>query len=510
MAAQQGATGPDFSIGVSTAELNEGVMLAGRVGAEPVLLSRRASNFFAVSAACTHYGAPLSEGLVTGNRVRCPWHHACFDLRTGEATSAPAFAPLTRWRVDLEGDRVFVRERLAEAAPAPTAKSAASHPGRIIIIGGGAAGFAAADMLRRKGFAGGLSILSADATPPCDRPNLSKDYLAGTAPEEWIPLKDDTYYEQLGIELRLNTEITAIDVASRRVTPRAGEPLAFDALLLATGASPIRLPGFDQPNVHVLRSVADARALIAQAQTSRCAAIVGAGFIGLEAAAALRTRGLEVHVIAPDHAPLQRVLGPEIGALVQRLHEERGVRFHLERAVETFDGRTLHLSDGGAIPVDLVVLGVGVRPNVQLAAEAGLAVDQGVLVDAFMRTSAPGVFAAGDIAYYPDPRLGERIRIEHWVAAQRQGQVAAANMLGEAVTFNDTPFFWSNHYDHSLHYVGHANRWDEVAIDGSLSALDFTARFLSEGRVRAAVSMGRARETLAIHEQMNAEAAAAF
>ncbi|HYD86725.1 MAG TPA: FAD-dependent oxidoreductase [Vitreimonas sp.] len=513
MGAQQQAGGPDFALGVALAELPEGTTLAGRVGDEPVLMSRRGGQFYALSGACTHYGAPLGEGLVAGDHVRCPWHHACFDLRTGEAIAAPAFQQLARWRVDIEGERAFVRERLPRApAPAPAMPSKSRHPDRILILGGGAAGFAAADMLRRSGFSGALTMLSADASPPCDRPNLSKDYLAGTAPEDWIPLKDDAYYQDRAIDLRLETEVETIDLGARHVATRAGETFPFDALLLATGASPIRLPspGFDLPNVHVLRSVADARAIIARAQQSRSAAIVGAGFIGLEVAASLRARGLDVHVIAPDHVPLQRVLGPEIGRFVQSLHESQGVRFHLGRTADSFDGRTLGLSDGGAVDADLIVVGIGVAPNVQLAAAAGLSVNNGVLVDGFLRTSAPGVFAAGDIARYRDPRLDEHIRIEHWVAAERQGQTAALNMLGADAVFADTPFFWSKHYEHSLHYVGQASSWDHVAIEGSIGAADFTARFLRNNRLLAAVSLGRPRETLALHEQMNTEAATAF
>ncbi len=510
MGSQQAAHGPDFASGVPAAEIGEGATLAGRTGEEPILVSRREGRFFAVSGACTHYGGPLAEGIVAHDHVRCPWHHACFDLRTGEATAAPAFAPLARWRVDVEGERLFVRARIEDEPAAPRAPR--QQPARIIIVGGGAAGFAAADALRRKGFSGTLTLLSADASAPYDRPNLSKDYLAGTAPEEWIPLKDDAYYRDRAIDLRLDTEAAALDAAKGELITRAGETLAFDALLLATGASPVRIaqPGFDLPNVHILRSLADARALIARAQTSRSAAIVGAGFIGLEAAAALRARGLDVHVIAPDEVPLQRILGLEVGAFVRRLHEDQGVRFQLSATAETFDGRRLTLSTGQHVDADFVILGVGVRPNIQLAAAAGLAVNAGVEVDAYLRTSAPNVFAAGDIARYRDARLGEAIRIEHWVAAQRQGQTAAANMLGEALPFTDAPFFWSNHYDHNIRYVGHAAGWDELNIDGSIAAGDFTARYLRDGRLLAAASVGRDRESVAIHEEMNAARAGAF
>lgn len=506
MSEHKAAEGPDLALGIPLSDIAEGATLSGRVGDKPVLLSRRDGAFFAVGGACTHYGGPLGDGLIEGDHVRCPWHHACFSLRTGEALAAPAFDALTRWTTEVRDDRVFVRESDAEAIPA---RSHGSNLRRIVIVGGGAAGFAAAEMLRRRGFSGDLTMLSADASPPCDRPNLSKDYLAGTAPEEWIPLKDDAFYREQAIDLRLGAIVRTLDPRERTVTTTSGETLHYDALLLATGATPIHLPGpgFDRDNVHVLRSVADARAIIAAAAHARAAAIIGASFIGLEAAASLRARGLDVHVVAPEAVPLQRAMGAEIGAFIRSVHEERGVRFHLGRTAESFDGRLLKLNDGHSIEADFVVLGVGVRPNVDLAAQAGLTIDDGVVVDQHLRTSADAIFAAGDIARYPDARSGDRIRIEHWVAAERQGQAAALNMLGEQEPLRATPFFWSNHYDHAIRYVGHAREWDAIEIDGAVAAGDFTARFMRGKHILAAASLGRDRESLDIHAEMDCEAA---
>src|SRR5262249_32779781 len=258
-------------------------------------------------ATCSHYGGPLAEGLTVGDTVRCPWHHARFSLRTGEAVAAPAFIPMSCWRMEQRDGRVFVREKLEPAAKAPRASPT---PGPGVIVGGGAAGFAAAEMLRREGFAGSVTLLSSDDAAPYDRPNCSKDYLAGNAPEDWMPLKPPDFYDQQSIELELRTEVTGIDTKARQVTLANGRSLPFDKLLLATGAEPIRLniPGADQPHVHVLRSLSDSRAIIAEAQTARRAVVVGASFIGLEVAAALRTRDIEVHVVAPEHRPLERIL----------------------------------------------------------------------------------------------------------------------------------------------------------------------------------------------------------
>ena len=287
----------------------------------------------------------------------------------------------------------------------------------------------------------------------------------------------------------------------------SGERLGYDALLLATGAEPIRLPtpGFDRPNVHTLRSLADSRALIAAAKGATRVAVIGASFIGLEVAAALRKRGLEVHVIAPETIPLEKVMGRELGELVRALHEQHGVVFHLGRTADAFDGARLTLSGGGEVAADLVVVGVGVRPRIELAQAAGIAVDKGVLVDALLETDRPGIFAAGDIARYPDARTGERARVEHWVAAERQGQAVARVMLGERRPFATPPFFWSQHYDLTIRYVGNAAGFDRIEVDGSVPDADATVRFMRGGRLLAAASVGRNRENLEASAELEGE-----
>jgi len=492
-------TGPDFGQGVGLDQVPTTGVLAGRVGDDTVLLLRREDGLFAVGGSCTHYGAPLAAGLVEADTVRCPWHHACFDLRTGEALRGPAFDALPRWKVEVEGDRVFVREKLDPARPR---QAPPPHPERIVIVGGGAAGFGAAEMLRRRGYQGCLTVLSADNAPPVDRPNLSKDYLAGTAPEAWIPLKPDDFYADHRIDLQLETEVVRLDLAGRKAVTAGGEEIPYDRLLLATGAEPIRLPGFDAPNVHVLRSLAQARALIAAAEGARTVAVVGASFIGLEVAASLRHRGLEVHVVAPETVPMERVLGRDLGMAIKALHEKHGVRFHLGQSVQGFDGRHLKLSIGDPLAVDLVVLGVGVRPRAQLAEAAGLKADKGVLVNWHLQTSDPNVWAAGDIARYPDPMTGRPIRVEHWVHAVRQGQVAAANMLGEPTPYDPAPFFWSNHYSMSIHYVGHAETVEATKVEGSIAEGQATVGLIEGGRRLAAASVGQDVRNLEIEVEL--------
>lgn len=488
--------GPDLANGVPLASVPDGGMLAGHVDGAPVLLSRFEDGVHAVGGSCSHYGAPLGDGLAVDGEVHCPWHHACFSLRTGAVQRAPAFAPLPRWRTEIIGDTVFVRAQDTTALPPPPAPR--EQPGRIVIIGGGAAGFAAAERLRGLGFAGALSMLSADDAAPCDRPNLSKDYLAGTASEDWIPLQGPEFYAGHGIDLRLGCDVAAIDTRARHVLTATGERVAWDALLIATGAEPRRLslPGFDHPKVFALRSLADARAIIAACAGASSVAFIGAGFIGLEAAGALRTRGLEVHVIAPEAVPMGRALGPVVGGFIVGLHREQGVVFHLRAGAKAFDGRAIILEDGRRIHADVVVVGVGVSPRTRLAADAGINVEDGIVVDACLRTSVAGIHAAGDVARYPHG--GGHIRVEHWVHAQRQGQVAATNMLGGMHAFTDVPFFWTHHQGVDLRFTGVAQGWDGIRIDGEPARRNFTARYYRGDELIAAASVGRDLENLTI------------
>jgi NADPH-dependent 2,4-dienoyl-CoA reductase/sulfur reductase-like enzyme/nitrite reductase/ring-hydroxylating ferredoxin subunit len=492
--------GPDLTLGVSPSDFKND-MLLGYVGEEAVLLVRAGSDTFAIDAFCSHYHGPLAEGLVVGDSVRCPWHHACFDLRTGEATRAPALSPLSVWQVEQEADRIVVRHKRDQKSPA---RAPTNAPRRIVIIGGGAAGFAAAEMLRRDGYGGEITMLSSDDAAPVDRPNLSKDYLAGKAPEDWVPLRPDDFYSGSKIDLRLSTEVAAIDAQARHVVLAGGKTVPFDRLLLATGAEPVKLqiPGADQPHVHLLRTLADCRAIIANAEHAKRAVVIGASFIGLEVAAALRERAIEVHVVAPEQRPMERVLGPAMGDFVRALHEEHGVVFHLQDGVTAIDGRKVSLKSGGILEADLVVVGIGVRPRLDLAQQAGLAIDRGVIVNASLETSLPGIFAAGDIARWPDRYSGDSIRVEHWVVAERQGQAAARNMMGLNEPFDAVPFFWSQHYDVPINYVGHAEKWDEIAVDGDIKGRDCVLRYKRDGRVLAVASIYRDVDSLKAELEM--------
>jgi NADPH-dependent 2,4-dienoyl-CoA reductase/sulfur reductase-like enzyme/nitrite reductase/ring-hydroxylating ferredoxin subunit len=496
---------PDFRAGLPVQNLRDGQMVAGQVDGEDAILIRRGEQVFAVGAYCTHYHGALTEGLLVGDTVRCPLHHACFSLRSGEALRAPALDPIPCWRVEQTANMVFVREKISQQTgkkKAPT--NTKNLPDSVLIVGGGAAGLAAAEMLRREGYDGRVLILSADDSPPCDRPNLSKDFLAGNAPDEWIPLRPPEFYTDNRIELSLNSRVSFLDIRDKQVRLENGNSHHFDALLLATGADPVRLsiPGSVDSQVHYLRTFADSKAIIAKAVSARSAVVAGASFIGLEVTASLRARGIGVHVVAPESQPLERALGPELGQFIREVHESHGARFHLGETVSEISGRNVKLSGGQIFEADLIVLGVGVRPSLALAEQAGLAIDRGIAVNEYLETSAPGVFAAGDVARWPDPHSGQRIRVEHWVVAERQGQIAARNILGYRERFDAVPFFWSQHYDVTVNYVGHAESWDTVEIDGELTAKNCAVTYKRNGRTMAVATVARDLRSLQVEAAM--------
>jgi NADPH-dependent 2,4-dienoyl-CoA reductase/sulfur reductase-like enzyme/nitrite reductase/ring-hydroxylating ferredoxin subunit len=487
-------TGPDLGQGIAAADVPEGGSLLGHAQGEAVLLVRRGEEIVAIGATCTHYGGPLSEGLVAGDTIRCPWHHACFSLRTGEALRAPALNALPCFDVQRDGGQIIV---LGRREPL-TAKRAAAGPSSVVVVGAGAAGNACVETLRSQGYAGPIALLGAEGTTPIDRPNLSKDYLAGNASEEWMSIRGEDFYREHDVDFSTSGRVEKLDLAGKRVLLEGGAARPYGALVLATGAQPNRLavPGADAPHVFTLRTMADSRGIIAKATGAKRAVVIGASFIGLEVAASLRARGVEVDVVAPETVPLARVLGDAIGAMVKKVHEEHGVRFHLGTSPSAIEAGSVVLANGSRLPADLVVAGVGVKPDLSLAQQAGLTIDRGVVVDDQLRTSAPGVWAVGDVARWPDPRSGDRIRVEHWVVAGRMGQIAAKNVLGAAVRCDIVPFFWSAHFDLVVNYVGHAEGWDRIDVAGSIEGRDAAVAYRKGGKTLAVATIGRDRAAL--------------
>jgi NADPH-dependent 2,4-dienoyl-CoA reductase/sulfur reductase-like enzyme/nitrite reductase/ring-hydroxylating ferredoxin subunit len=486
-------TGPDFEKGIRIDEVADGAMVQGHAFGEAVLMARRGAELFAIGATCTHYGGQLAKGLMVDCTVRCPLHHAHFDLRTGEAIAAPALNDVSCWKIEKRGEQAYITGKIDNK---PARKPAVS-PASVVIVGAGAAGGAAAEMLRRQGYNGPITLIGKDDSLPYDRPNLSKDYLAGNAPEEWIPLRSADFYREQKIDTFTGTEVRTIDTKKGQVTLSDGRSLGYEALLLATGADPVHLeiPGHDLPHVCYLRTLADSRRIIEKAKNAKRAVVIGDSFIGLEVAWSLRARKLEVAVVGKHSLPLEKVLGRELGTLVQKTHEANGVKFHLGRVAAKIEERSVQLDDGTNLDCDFVVAGVGVRPNTTLAESAGITTKDGVLVNEFLETNLPGIFAVGDIARWPDPRAG-RIRVEHWVVAQRQGQTAARNILGAREPFVVPPFFWSNHFDIHIHYVGHGGGGDRASVSGDVNAKDASVVFQDGKKVTAVASIGRNLENL--------------
>jgi NADPH-dependent 2,4-dienoyl-CoA reductase/sulfur reductase-like enzyme/nitrite reductase/ring-hydroxylating ferredoxin subunit len=491
-------------------ELGEGVPVAVEVEGSKVLLVRSEGKVYACGNECSHYHAPLSDGLLVGHVVTCPSHNARFDVRSGRMLAAPALNDLPTYEVKIENGGIHVRQSGKGTIPMPEG----SDDRTFLIVGAGAAGNAAAEGLRREGFCGRIVMVTGEDAGPYDRTMLSKDYLSGEAPAKWLPLRGEKFYARLQIEVLTGRRVVALDAKSRSVRFADGETLRGDAVLLATGGVPRRLevPGAELEGVFLLRSRADAEALVTAAERTAekqgKAVVLGASFIGLEVAGSLRARGLEVHVVAPEGLPLERVFGEAVGRRLKSLHEENGVRFHLGRTAREISGSGgasgVVLDDGTALEADLVVMGVGIVPAVEYLQDSGLVEGGAVPVNERFETRAPGVFAAGDIAVVPDPLGGPARRVEHWVEAQRQGQHAARAMLGSQEPYRQIPFFWSRQFGKSLRYAGYAREFDRVAIRGNVEGGAFVAGLYHGGRLRAAASIGRTREFIRLGQLLEA------
>lgn len=455
-----------------------------KLGTEEILLIKEGEQYHAVGASCSHNGAPLQDGMIASGQIRCPWHHARFCLKTGAAVGAPALEPLSLYHVRRHEGRIF----LAKTQSQTLASARGSEERRVVIIGAGAAGFACADMLSKLHFDGSIALVNADHDMPYDRTVCSKHYLAGKYERAELFLPNEELLSipkgSPGHVRLLQHSATALNVNAREVTLDSGERLHFDVLVLANGAEPERLslPGLDTDRVYVLRTLKDADAIIAAATAAQSVVVVGASFIGLEAAAALRQRKLNVHVIAPDEIPLAKSVGSAVGNMIRTVHEKYGVVFHLGRKLASYAGTKATLDDGTELDADFIVLGTGVRPRTQLAEDAGLAVASsdkggGVIVNERLETQVSGIFAVGDISRYPNAVTGKPIRIEHWVHAQRQGQFVARRIMGDNDAFEDIPFFWTAHFDTSLRYLGHVNELGEPSVEGNIEAQNFALTF---------------------------------
>jgi apoptosis-inducing factor 3 len=476
----------DLEAGIDIASIPENGLMTGCFRGQPVIVTRHQGRYCVLSAKCTHMDGPLGEGILVNGEVHCPWHHARFSVLTGEAVGAPAFDPIERFPTEIREGRLFAT--------------------RVVILGTGAAGYACAEFLSRRRFAGSVTVISDELDPPYDRTFCSKQYLIGMkSRQETLIATPDTQRSdtQRGPTYRLGCKVRGLNVAQKFLHLDNGERVDFDVLVLATGAEPKRAdwPGSDRPNVHLLRSLRDADAIIQSAGRARDVAIIGSSFIGLEAAASLQQRKLKVRVVTPEDVPLKKLVGSDIGKMIQQVHEEKGVLFHFGRRAKSYDGQELTLDDDSIIPADFVVLGLGVTPRAELAKAAGIEcapADQGggIVVNERLETSVKGIFAAGDVARYPDPHSARNIRVEHWVHAQRQGQHVARIIMGQVGAYSDIPFFWSAHFDTGLRYVGHVDSITDAHTDGSVDGRNFSRLLSGADKQRAYITCNRDTDSL--------------
>lgn len=477
--------------------LNEGEMRRCEVDGKAVLISFVNGEYHVTGCKCSHYEAPLENGLIKGHSLMCPWHHACFDILTSTRLEPPGINDLPRFAFQIEGNKLAImwpEENSVEIQ----GRADPSDPRLIVIIGGGAAGHSAAEELRRSGFMGRITIINDGDSLPVDRPSLSKEYLAGTAEPALIPLRKDlSWYDSRDIEFLLNSKAASVDPTRHKILLQNRSSLSYHKLFLAMGAFPRAIPGITPPypsNVFTLRSLSDTDHIIAALKSVKRAVVIGASFIGMETAAALKTRGLEVTVVGIEKIPFDRIFGNEIGLMFQTEHESHGVQFRLDNQVRYLheSGGNLtgvELKSGEILSADLAVIGVGVLPATDFLEGSGFQMsekDGSVIVNQFMETNQPDVYAGGDIA-----RIGD-VRIEHWRVAQQHGMIAARNMMGMRDSMErHVPFFWTNQWDLYLHYTGHAEKWDRIIWRGDAQSRNFSAFFMSGSEVLAACGCER-------------------
>jgi len=496
----------EFKVARET-ELSTGEMKQVQAGATAVLLVRLEDGFHAVGALCTHYEAPLATGALCDDRVICPWHHACFDVRSGAQLEPPGLDDLPVFPVRVKEGEVWV-EIPDQPVEMPSPGRTTTDSRTCVIMGGGCAGAYSVEALRNHGFGGHIVWITGEEFPPVDRPVLSKGYLSGESTEEWISLRDPGFYEARGIEVRKGKRVTRVDAVQQTVTLDDGQVLSYDTAILATGAiaRSLPVPGSDLEGIYSLHSLDDSRRLRQAAESARQAVVVGAGFIGMEVAQSLRKHQLPVTVVGPDDVPLGRVLGAEVGGLIRSIHEENGVRFHLGHTVTAFEGdgkvRQVRLDDGSVLAADLVVVGIGVQPATSFVEGVKKGPDGSILVDETLK-AADGLYAAGDLARFPDWRTGRSIRVEHWRVAAKHGRIAGANTAGKHFSYRTVPYFWTRQFGLTFHYIGHAEGWDDIHFSGDLETRNFLAYYIQEGKVHAVAGMEREQELAMLEERMH-------
>ncbi|MEM8718007.1 MAG: FAD-dependent oxidoreductase [Cyanobacteria bacterium P01_G01_bin.39] len=495
-------------------DLQNGQMQQIAVLDSQILLSKIDGKFYAVSAFCTHNGAPLAKGILCQERIVCPWHNACFNAIAGQQQEPPGLDSLEAFAVRVEGEEVLVK--LPDSLPQQRTLEMAHHVAKLdsrtfAILGAGAAGIHAVEALRQQGYQGRLVLISAEESLPYDRTKLSKNYLQGQAKPDDLTLRDRNFYENHDIELLLGQAVTKVDALNKSLTFADDSVLEYDSLLLATGGTARKLdvPGKDLNHIFTVRQTEDVDSILDTVPEVKKALVIGSSFIGMETAASLTQQGLEVTVVSPSDVPFKKILGQELGKMFQKVHEANGVSFKFGTKVTEFKGEhrveSAILDSGEQVATDLVIVGIGVKPNTSYLQGIELNKNHSISVNQYLQTEIEDIYAAGDIASFPYAPMSESTRIEHWRLAAQQGRIAAANMLGRnklASVSEIVPFFWSGQYDLKLRYVGHAEQWSQIKIDGDLDQHKFLAFYLQDNQVMAVAGINRDRDLAAISELM--------
>ena len=500
---------------LSFSQLPAGHLHQVKVGKYDVLLANVGGEVYAVESKCSHYQLPLEKGALCEHRLRCPFHHACFDVRTGEQLEAPGMDGLARFSVRIEDGQIHVSEEpeatngpeklAAEISVAPSGSTHYTYA----VVGGGTAAAYAVEAIRAEDPSGSIVMLSREPLPPYDRTKVSKNFMQGDDAVETLPLREKDFYARIGVDFRAEARVQGLDLNKKTITLEDGTALTYDRVLLATGGEPRKLdvPGAELDGVITVREAADAVAARQRAGERSKVVIVGGSFIGLETAMSLGKHGAEITVVTPESVLFEKVFGAKVGGYIKGLHEAKGVVFRLKSKVAEVTGRDgkvkgVRLDDGTEIAADLVIVGIGVTPVTDYVEGLAFRNDHSLTVDGHLAVHGEGAWAAGDIATYPD-REG-MVRIEHWKVAGQQGRVAGRNMAGRAEAYQMLPYFWTNQQGVNLRYAGHGTDWDEVIFDGEPgSEGGFLAFYVKDAHVQACLGVKRDTDVAAINELMS-------
>jgi NADPH-dependent 2,4-dienoyl-CoA reductase/sulfur reductase-like enzyme/nitrite reductase/ring-hydroxylating ferredoxin subunit len=483
-------------------DYEEGKLHGIEHGDELILVTKTQKGLCVCGGECPHYGAPLHEGSLEGTTLTCPWHNARFDVESGKVLDPPALDDLETYRV--EGDEeLSVTGKTEPRIPRPGSLSEK----RFVLVGAGASANAAAEMLRREGFDGHITLITSEKDKPYDRTIISKGLISGAMPEKLLRLRGDKFYKELKIDIQTGLTVTEVDGDNRTVICENGKNFEGDAILLATGGMPKKLdvPGIDSADVYTVRSAEGARKIKKEIKKKKRVAIIGAGFIGMELAVDLARGGWKVSQAAPEKGPMAILFGERIADRIRSVHDPLGITSYFGNTLEKIESGSsgeleLFLSGGETITADAAIIAIGIEPKVGFLEKSGFTVKDGIPVARNFETEKPGIYACGDIALYPYRHISEPVRIEHWVEAERQGQAAARGMVGKQAEEEKAPFFWTKQGDFALKYVGFPLPYDQIAYRGKVETESFLAGFYRNDKLIGAASFGMQDEFIEIEE----------